>query len=289
MHGFSLARLQYLDISGIFAKGAIPGEWYWYSGGHYRVGIAIRLGAVLPAGILMIWQFVPAIRHSAILFRRINGYIIILLLIPIGNVGALIVARRAMGGELSTQTGIGTLVILSTVSLCLAYYNIKKLQIDQHRAWMLRTMFYMGTIITMRIIMVISAQIVMVMGSYYMVMTCGEARSVYGPGYIAATYPSCTENTTTISNVHVTVHAGFAGGRKAEIGVSLRIGFGMALWLSLFLHLVGVEIYLALTPREAQRLRMVAYERQMEAGLNNPGSAGLVFEKIGDAEEWTPT
>ena len=66
------------------------------------------------------------------------------------------------------------------------------------------------------------------------------------------------------------------------------MSFGMAMWVAIFLHLAGVEIYLALTPRESERLKQVRYERQMERGMKNPGSAGLTADRIGDAEEWTP-
>ena len=43
-----------------------------------------------------------------------------------------------------------------------------------------------------------------------------------------------------------------------------------------------------MTPREAERLRQVSYEKQVEAGLANPGSAGLTSDRWGDAEKWTP-
>ncbi len=33
---------------------------------------------------------------------------------------------------------------------------------------------------------------------------------------------------------------------------------------------------------------MVSYERQLEAGMSNPGSAGLVVERFGDADAWEP-
>jgi len=66
------------------------------------------------------------------------------------------------------------------------------------------------------------------------------------------------------------------------------MSFGMALWLAFVLHLVGVEIYLSLTPRESNRLRQVSYERQLERGLQNPGSAGLTADRWGDAEAWGP-
>jgi uncharacterized membrane protein len=81
----------------------------------------------------MVWQFVPIIRHKVLLFHRINGYIIILLAL-VGNAGALMIARTTFGGHIETQTAVGLLVILTTVSLGMAYYNIKRLQIDQHRA-----------------------------------------------------------------------------------------------------------------------------------------------------------
>ena len=38
-----------------------------------------------------------------------------------------------------------------------------------------------------------------------------------------------------------------------------------------------------LTPRESERLRQVSYERQIEAGMSHPGSAGLTAERLGDA------
>jgi hypothetical protein len=43
---------------------------------------------------------------------------------------------------------------------------------------------------------------------------------------------------------------------------------------------------LHLTPREAERLRKVSYQRQLEAGMKNPGSAGLTADKLGDSEAW---
>ena len=47
-------------------------------------------------------------------------------------------------------------------------------------------------------------------------------------------------------------------------------------------------MYLKSTPREAERLGQLSYERQLEAGMKKPGSAGLVVEKLGDADEWVP-
>lgn len=291
MFGFSLARLSYLNISGSarssFASGAVPGEWYWYRKDHYRVGITLHLGCILPAGVLMIWQFIPIIRHKALLFHRINGYIVILLVL-LGNVGALMIARRAFGGTLDTQVVVGVLVILTTASVMMAYYNIKHLQVEQHRAWILRSMFYFGVIITARIIMVITAQLISRSGGYYTVMPCDEIAFITNnESFFQTRYPQCDSPNGTTDGYAI-VKANFSGGKPEELGVSLGIGFGMAMWLALLLHLVGVEIYLALTPAEKERLRALSYEKQLEAGLQVPGSAGLTADRAGDAAPWRP-
>ncbi len=51
------------------------------------------------------------------------------------------IARHAFGDELATQVIVGILVISTTIGLILAYLNIERLQVDRHRAWMLRSMF----------------------------------------------------------------------------------------------------------------------------------------------------
>jgi hypothetical protein len=79
----------------------------------------------------------------------------------------------------------------------------------------------------------------------------------------------------------IVVRADFNGNRPQEVGASMQISFGMAMWVALFLHAVGVEIYLNLTPTEAERLRSVSYERQWEAGFEHPGSAGLAVDSGG--------
>ena len=146
--GFTLARFMFIDIDNTFCgagfsptKRASPGECYYYRFGLYRAGMLLHLACFLPAAFLVVFQFVPAIRHKCILVHRINGYIILLLSIA-GTVGALIITRRAFGGGLDTQTGFGMIAVMFLVSLLIAYINIKRLRIEQHRAWMLRAWFY---------------------------------------------------------------------------------------------------------------------------------------------------
>ncbi len=287
MTGFVLARFQYLDINGAFKKGSGPGEWYYYREHFYKLGMTLHLGAVLPGGLLAGFQFLPVIRHKLILLHRINGYLYIILM-TIGNVGALMIARRAFGGTLATQSLVGVLAILTSISIAMAYYNIKRLQIDQHRAWMLRSAFYFGIIITMRFIFIISSLILSAIGSYYGTMPCDKLEFMSrdgGENNFSERYPQCNTPNMTVDG-ETTVHGSF---QSAEgVAVLFQMTFGMAGWIALFMHLVGVEIYLALTPAESERLRVKSYERQLEAGYENPGSAGLTVDRWGDAAPWQP-
>lgn len=258
-----------------------------------RVGITIHLAAVLPLGLLLPWQFVPLIRHKFILFHRINGYLVLLLLI-LSNVGALMICRRAMGGAPATQAALAGGAILTYLFAFLAYYNIKRLQIDQHRAWMLRTFFIMGSIITLRPFMAISNAALSRIGSSYAVMSCAEISFAYTNGRLGANdptlrlYPQCAstnvENYTSNGQVAVHVDTSTPEGHAA----AYRLSFSMGLWACVLLHIVGVEIYLRLTPAESERLRIVSYEKQLVAKLNHPGSAGLTVDRFGDAEAWHP-
>ena len=274
MMGFILARLSYLNIVGSaessFANSASPSEWYWYNAGVYRIGITLHLGAILPADLLMIWLFVPIMRHKLLIFHCINGYVIILLVF-IGNAGALMICRRSFGGTLETQAAVGLLGIMTTTSICLTYFNIKRLQINQHRAWMARAMSYLGTVITIRLILVLSAPIITKLNSYYIVRSCNKITFMYGSSNpVKRFYPQCSSPNSTVDDL-VVVHADFGSGRVGQIGAILGMSFGMALWLGIFIHLVGVEVYLALTPRESNRLRQVSYERQIEKGFGIRG------------------
>ncbi|KAK3684556.1 hypothetical protein LTR37_020159 [Vermiconidia calcicola] len=284
MFGFCAARLAYFNIHRYVAESA-PGEWYWYQHGFYRVGLVMHIASVMPAGLLMVWQFVPIIRKKLLIFHRINGYIVIVLL-AFGVASALMVARRSFGGAPATQAAIGLLAILLVVSLGMAYYNIKRLQIDQHRAWMLCVAFYCGTIITVRLIMIVAAQILPLTGHYYTTFSCDELTTLMGPKDFCEKYPQCFAVDGT-NDGYVAVYASFMVDADT-VGTALQLSFSMGLWLAIFMHVVGVEIYLNLTTAESERLRVVSYEKQLEAGMKHPGSAGLTADRWGDALAWYP-
>ncbi|KAK6507887.1 hypothetical protein TWF481_006308 [Arthrobotrys musiformis] len=295
MLGFCAARLMYLNIEGIFFESTLVAEKYWYSSfSIYRIGITIHLACVVPAGILVFFQFIPAIRYKALFLHRINGYLIILLILT-GNAGALMIARRAFGGGVETQAAVYCLATLTTTSLLLGYYNIKKLQIEQHRKWMIRAWSYLGVIITMRFVMLIAATIINNMGSYWMGVSCKELEFgfINGNNTLAAEmefrdrYPDCIDlKGSILPNRYIAIQ-GLTDGRVEEVSVGYKLGFGMAAWVCLILHAVLAEVYLALTSRETERLRMVSYEKQKARGWANPGSEGLTADRV-DGVPWTP-
>ncbi|KAF2874236.1 hypothetical protein BDV95DRAFT_626998 [Massariosphaeria phaeospora] len=293
--GFVLARFMYLNFNQFCppsrisnGNNAAPGECYYYTNfNQYKIGILLHLGGVLPSGLLAVLQFTPAIRQRFVLFHRINGYAVLLLFL-LSTVGALMIARHAFGGGLDVQALVGTLAIMCTVSFVLSYINVKRLQIEQHRAWMLRGWFYAGSIITSRFIFILAALIVSKLGGYYTARSCAQLAYIHKTAAeTLAHYPAC-EVFFNGSNLdaQATVKATMTGGSASEVGAVLGMSFGMGLWVSLALHAIGIEIYLHLTPREAERLRNVSYQRQLEAGMQNPGSAGLVVDRFGDCEPW---
>ncbi|KAK3686908.1 hypothetical protein LTR37_019350 [Vermiconidia calcicola] len=315
LFGFTLARLQYLSFHGIFCNpdptkaGAAPGECYYWLQNPFKIAMMIHLFTILPAAFLVCFQFVPAIRHKVRLFHRINGYVVVLLSLT-ANAAAIVIAPHAFGGDLATQTYVGAAVISTTISYAIAWVNIKRLQIDQHRAWMMRTWAYFASIITIRLIQLSVAAIISHLNGYYVTKPCAVINSVIGPEGTLAYYPEWYDTLNMISheisadrtqqNVsqpffdgtnlyeRVIVKATNYSEDPLEISAAAGIGFGAAGWVALWLHAIAIEVYLRLTPAESERLRQVSYERQIERGFKNPGSAGLVAQRLGDANPYVP-
>ncbi|OQO01104.1 hypothetical protein B0A48_13347 [Cryoendolithus antarcticus] len=293
--GFTLSRLQYLSFWGVFCKPggkginhAIPGECYYYSRDPFKLGIMLHIFTILPAALLVCLQFVPIIRHKVIIFHRLNGYLVILLS-TIASAGAFMIARHTLGGDMATQTWTGAMIISTTIAYLMAWVNIKRLQIDQHRAWMLRAWAYFATIVTLRIIMILAVTIISGLSGWYVARPCAEIDYTFGQKNTVRFWPECSNfyNGTNLEQV-VVVQANKKG-KAIEVGAAFGMSFGSAGWLAFWLHAIGVELYLRLTPAESDRLRRVSYERQLERGFKHPGSAGLTAERFGDARPYEST
>ncbi|KAK1219859.1 hypothetical protein PQX77_017438 [Marasmius sp. AFHP31] len=259
MLGFVLARFMYLHPPTML-EGVAPGEAFWLQSGIYKVAMLAHLGAILPAGFLAVFQFVPIIRYKAIIVHRRVGYISLLGLF-VGVAFALMLMRHSYGGDISIQSGVVALAALSLSSATIAWFNIKKLRIDQHRKWMLRTWFYASSIITLRIVMMMIAHLISANGHYHTVWSCAEVLYTIDNNstMLEELYPTCL--TGSLDAVHVPVPAVWTTG--LNIGSTLRMSFGPALWIALVLHAVGVEIYIYLTPSGTARLRKVPHHRKI--------------------------
>ncbi|KAI1365842.1 hypothetical protein F5Y08DRAFT_352454 [Xylaria arbuscula] len=300
LFGFALARLEYLDFWGVFcnpdaaaAAGALPGECFYYTKERrYQIGIILHLATVVPGTLLACFQFVPVIRHKLIIVHRINGYIVTLLSF-VGTAAAILISRRAAGGGVDVQIFVGVLAIMFLGSLILAIINIKRLQIEQHRAWMIRAWTYGGVIITIRIMLFIAVLVLSsgTFGSYYGTQPCDKIDfALGGQDATLSLYPECTTfYSGEIPDQEALVRATFHGQNVIEVAAAFDIVFGPCGWLALTLHIFLAELYLRLTAAESERLRNVSYQRQLEAGMKNPGMAGLTADRLGDAPKWTPT
>ncbi|WXC57092.1 hypothetical protein SNK03_003016 [Fusarium graminearum] len=287
---FTLSRFIYLDFDGHLcpsepptdriygSRGAVPGECYYYRHGIGKAGIIMHLAGILPAAVLVVLQFIPAIRHQALLVHRINGYVVLLLSV-VGIIGVFMIARYAFGGTLEMQTVTGFASIIFVACMVLAYINIKRLQLEQHRAWMLRGWIIAGHIITMRAISAIMAQITSHANPYSTVTPCAVLDSMFyhNKPAVEALYPGCVGFYTGETPDQRVITEGIPGERPDAIAARLNSAFGASAWLALLVHVIAAEMYLRLTPAEAERLRKVSYRRQMEADLslqlhmNRPG------------------
>ncbi|KAF4984014.1 hypothetical protein FZEAL_719 [Fusarium zealandicum] len=289
MFGFALSRMIFLNYNGIYCnpdsvgQGAGPGECFSYSSKEvYQIGIKLHLYTIIPASLLVVFQFVPFIRYKAILFHRMNGYTVIILGV-VGTVGAIMIAPISFGGTLAIRGWVGALSIMFIGSLVISIWNIKVLQLEQHRAWMLRAWFYAGSIITLRLIMILSAVIMSTTPSFRQPMPCDKLASFYdNQTSLVEKYPTCKD-----ADAWVAVQGSMSGSSE-NIASALSLGFSLGVWLALAIHAVGVEVYLQLTPAESQRLRTLSYKRQLERGFKHPGRAGLTADRLGDADKWVP-
>lgn len=304
--GFSASRAMYFDYDNTYKNakvgpvtailflvrtntGQLPiGDWEYQSHGRGRFGMLMHLVAVVPIGFLLPWQFLPVIRHKFIWFHRINGYLLLILLL-LCDTGAILVAPGALGGTIETRLLVGILTISTVGAALMAYINIKRLQIDQHRAWMLRCWAYAFNIISLRLIQLCALEIISRMKSFQAAMSCSRidsALSLVQPGMAALFYPGCKGNPDAYMSVLADAYPdptpeGIP--RLDRIAAAAQVTFAMSGVAALLLHAFVVEVYLHLTQAEANRLKRVSHERQLQRGWS---TTWLTRETWGDADEF---
>lgn len=93
--------------------------------------------------------------------------------------------------------------------------------------------------------MIIMAVIIGSSGDYFQVRTCAQVDYVLGESDTKANYPDC-DGFYTGRDLHqqVLVKASMGDGSSdMEVGASLGLAFGPALWLAFVIHAIGIEIY----------------------------------------------
>ncbi|KAK2736346.1 hypothetical protein FQN57_000796 [Myotisia sp. PD_48] len=282
-------QLLFFAPDGILVPVSAPGELYWFHSGFRRVGIRLHLAAVIPFSFLAIVQFVPAIRRKYMRLHRVNGYVVLALLV-LANIGAVMVTDHAFGSTVDMQIVSLLLAFISLTSGLIGYYNIKRLQLEQHRAWMLRMTFYMFTVVSVRPVMFLFTMGISLLGKYHNVWPCSMVEwtwNYYNATNFQVTYPACANlSAAEMERTYVPVLGNmFSPDDPAQIGASFQIPAAAAIFLGVVIHAIGVELYLTVTAPNAYKLRVESYKRQLAAGYIDPGNAGLVAERFG-REQW---
>lgn len=214
----------------------------------------------------------------------------------------------SVGGQASVQVWVGILGSMITLGIIMAVYNIKRLQIDLHRAWMLRVWTWAACIASIRLLQLAAEHCTRAYGyTFHQSFKCAEIFYMYQfvgvPDQGNPTgqlYPECNTVHTRAGvptaqvinpadNTGTYVSVSSYGSGPENSGAFFHNIFPMAAWLALFLHALAIETYLWLTPAEHYRLRNVSYEKQIEKGYRVRGAfkdAGLTSTRIGDAPDW---
>ncbi|KAF8915755.1 hypothetical protein CPB85DRAFT_1217483 [Mucidula mucida] len=168
--GFCLFYVQMFSMSGM-RRMTIPGEWFWLGFNEFfHVNYSIHIYLSCIGGSFSLLQFLPAIRRRFVLFHRINGYFVLLTLIP-ANICGAIAGNRAFGGEINAQSAYYSLGILTVGCFLMGIFNVKR-DTRQHRKWMIRGVVIFSVAITTRLIVLAAREIVTDIGNYYSVCQC---------------------------------------------------------------------------------------------------------------------
>lgn len=108
-------------------------------------------------------------------------------------------------------------------------------------------MFQAGSIITTRIVMILATVIISASGGYSVVWPCAKIESALShSSMLISDYPACIAYANgTDPNGLAVVLANLDGETGVNAGAALNMSFGMALWLSVVLHAIGIEVYVS--------------------------------------------
>lgn len=118
-----------------------------------------------------------------------------------------------------------------------------------------------GSIITLRLIQFTCVVIISRIGTYYVARPCEQVAGTIGDtNRTIELYPDCAAYFSGANpDQHTVVHADLLNATSAaEAGAAVSMPFGMALWLALAIHAIGIELYVGVwhCPSELERERI---------------------------------
>lgn len=108
----------------------------------------------------------------------------------------------------------------------------------------------MGAIITNRFIFSAAAAIITAIGGYNAVWPCDKLAYTLGHNETLNKYPTCsTFYNGSNPQQQAIVVADFNGGDE-NVSAAIGLNFGMAIWIAIFIHAIGVEVYVCTSHQE---------------------------------------
>ncbi|CAE6448992.1 unnamed protein product [Rhizoctonia solani] len=280
MMGYSLAKSPTMSFKELL-KTFFPGEGYWFEQTFWKINLMIHIFTSIrkhsvpkfsttltrrhyppAASLFSVFCFLPITWKRWPRLHGILGYTVSLLL-AISCICAAIAGRRGQGGDLNTQSAFYILASGAGGAVVLGCAAARRGEFDAHREWMIRAWFYNGALVTTKITALLSAQVITAINTYYSVWMCSEVGYVLkSADALTQGFPQCaTPHALSSPNkVYVAVHASWKEGELGQ-GSAIRASYGMALWIAIILHEVGIEIYLRMTLSESDKLRELSVQR----------------------------
>lgn len=126
------------------SKGGLTSETWWLTAFYAHIlggGVALLVG----------WtQFLPRLRAHRIALHRLLGKIYVAAILLFGATGGFAAALVANGG-FPSALGFGSLAVLWFFCTFQAYRSILKKDIEQHKAWMIRSYALTFAAVTLRL------------------------------------------------------------------------------------------------------------------------------------------
>ncbi|KAG8684123.1 hypothetical protein FRC09_015591 [Ceratobasidium sp. 395] len=171
--------------------------------------------------------------------------------------------RLAFGGDLATQSSVYLLGMMVLWSVVKAWSAIRRLQIDEHRTWIIRAWSYQAQVLTERAVIGLLIVYLTAARRYYYAIPCDEVAYILNDQELyVRDYPQCQSEWTGSRVTHVSIEANAAAKTELGITAAARSAFGASMWIAILIHVLGTEYYLYKTKDESERLRELSTKRQ---------------------------